>query len=465
MPSKSHAFRRRGGSDHPSDAGRVSLRDMLNSLSLALDSGHAHLIAHHRVVAYAATRVGLVMGLPAHALRNTFLAALMHDLGTVSGQNGMAVQTERIVEADDRHAVFGAKFLENLAPLREPANIIRYHHTPWNRRPALRAAGHEVPVESGLVFFADWLANTVGGAAEVLAAAPIIECEARRQRGVMFDPAVVDAFLGVAGTEGFWLDLASTRLERILAQFELPDLTLSADDLQRFSWLVSVMIDSHSRFTATHSSGVAATAQALAESKGWQPERVADMGIAGYLHDVGKLMIPLSILEKRGPLTLEERHIVKSHTFHTQRILEVVDGLEEITEWAADHHETLSGHGYPFHKADTDLCAGSRILAIADIFTAVTEDRPYRAGMQRDQVFELMRNEVETGALDPIMTECLLDNYCDINGRRMAAQRKQEQRLVDFWACTAEDLSLIETSIQPLNGQMTPPAVDHTLSG
>ena len=122
---------------------------------------------------------------------------------------------------------------------------------------------------------------------------------------------------------------------------------------------------------------------------------------------------------------------------------EVVEGLEDITEWAVDHHETLSGSGYPFHKADNDLCAGSRILAIADIFTAVAEDRPYRAGMSREKVTAVLQGDVRRGALDERFTVCLLDNYAEIDGARMAAQRTQEHRLVNFWISGEDDAALI----------------------
>ena len=95
--------------------------------------------------------------------------------------------------------------------------------------------------------------------------------------------------------------------------------------------------------------GVAAAARKLAELSGMNETDCKKMAIAGYLHDVGKLRVPNSILEKPGKLTDEEFNIIKEHTYYTRWILKDVDGFEKIANWAAFHHEKLNGKGYPFH--------------------------------------------------------------------------------------------------------------------
>lgn len=427
---------------------KVTLRDMLNCLTVALDGLNPTLTSHHRTAAYAATRIAIRMGLPAESVKNVFLGALFHDLGTAAPFRGETLTESS--EADPVHPVVSAKYLSLLPALHKPADLVRYHHIDWERRQQLDHWGVTIPKEAGILYMADWIAHTGHGQGNILASVARLVSDAKDQRGRMFDPDVVDAFVSLSGTEGFWLDLFSSRLERILARFEMSDMILADDDLKRMAWLFSVLIDSHSRFTATHSSGVAAAAMAIAEARGWNGAAIDGIAVAGFLHDIGKLTVPVSILDKRGKLTPEEWSVIKAHTFHTQRILEVVEGLESVTQWAADHHESLDGSGYPFHKPGEEIPEGSRIISVADIFTAVTEDRPYRPGLDRDQATALLRSSVAKRNIDSEIAECLLDNYDDIDERRAAAQLQRESGLKRFWDdCRTEVASFVSTALLP----------------
>ena len=122
--------------------------------------------------------------------------------------------------------------------------------------------------------------------------------------------------------------------------------------------------------------------------------------IAGYLHDIGKVYIPLSILEKQSELNDKELLQVREHSYMTGEILSTFSELGEIINWAANHHEKLDGSGYPLHLNEDYLQLPDRIIAIADIFTALTEDRPYRPGMRRQQALQLIESDVINGALD-----------------------------------------------------------------
>ena len=105
--------------------------------------------------------------------------------------------------------------------------------------------------------------------------------------------------------------------------------------------------------------------------------------MAGNFHDLGKLVIPNSILEKPGKLNDEEFALMKQHTYFTYSILTTIGGIQEIAEWAAFHHERLDGNGYPFHLNASKLSTGARIMAVADIVTTLAEDRPLPAGDEK----------------------------------------------------------------------------------
>jgi len=138
------------------------------------------------------------------------------------------------------------------------------------------------------------------------------------------------------------------------------------------------------------------------------------MELAGYFHDIGKLGVPNAILEKPGKLTKDEFAVMKKHTYFTYTVLTSIGGLDQIAEWAAFHHEKLDGTGYPFHVSGERLNTGARIMAVADIFTALAEDRPYRPGMQREDVVRIIDRMANENAIDRRIVDLLLDNYQDV---------------------------------------------------
>jgi HD-GYP domain-containing protein (c-di-GMP phosphodiesterase class II) len=229
--------------------------------------------------------------------------------------------------------------------------------------------------------------------------------------------------VSLAPKEYFWLGVVSPSIDSILSnRVKLATIDLSIEDLLSLTKLFSHIIDFRSRFTATHSSGVAASAEALARFAGFSERECKMMRIAGYLHDLGKLAVPTEILEKPAKLTEEEFNVIRSHTFHTYRCLEPIGGLDLINTWASFHHERIDGTGYPFHHKGQDLSLGSRIMAVADVFTAITEDRPYRKGMTRDRALQLLRQMVENTALDSHIVSLLGLHFDEINSLRVAAQ-------------------------------------------
>lgn len=184
--------------------------------------------------------------------------------------------------------------------------------------------------------------------------------------------------------------------------------------------------------------GVSASATKLASLLNMSPSECHEMRIAGYLHDLGKLAVPETIIEKEGMLDTAERGVIKSHTYYTYSILKKVKGLEKIATWASFHHETLTGEGYPFHRSAKDLPFGSRIMAVADIFTALTEDRPYRQGMNKEEVIKVFTTLTSEGKIDQTVTDTLLENYDELNRTRQTAQIEHDRTLEAFWKRSKE---------------------------
>jgi len=199
-------------------------------------------------------------------------------------------------------------------------------------------------------------------------------------------------------------------------------LDFELDNIGKFANMFSHIVDFRSPFTATHSSGVTAVTEYLSKMMGFSDNEVFMMKIAGYLHDLGKLAVPVEILDKSAGLDTSEFRIVKSHSYHTYRILENITNLETINSWAAFHHETLDGNGYPFHLKEGELSLGARIMAIADILTAITEDRPYRKGMGKKDSFDVLDDMAKNNKIDPHILAVAKENFEEISIEREKAE-------------------------------------------
>jgi HD-GYP domain-containing protein (c-di-GMP phosphodiesterase class II) len=113
---------------------------------------------------------------------------------------------------------------------------------------------------------------------------------------------------------------------------------------------------------------------------------------------------------------------MRHHTFYTYRILETIPLLQVLNKWASFHHERLDGTGYPFHLRSKDIPRGSQVMAVADVFTAITEDRPYRPGMTRKEAVKVLDGMAQNSALSKEIVAMLKANYDEIDDARKQAQ-------------------------------------------
>jgi HD-GYP domain-containing protein (c-di-GMP phosphodiesterase class II) len=182
---------------------------------------------------------------------------------------------------------------------------------------------------------------------------------------------------------------------------------ISLGIMRNISMVFAAIIDKKSAFTHEHSIGLFNHTNLFSKYYGFSEEETMKMKIAALLHDIGKLSIPNQILDKPGRLTADEFSIIKSHTYYTKLILNNIQGMEDIAEWAANHHETLRGKGYPEGLDAGQLCHKSRIMAVCDIYQALTEDRPYRTGMSKEKSLGIMDSMVEIGNIDGSVVKAL----------------------------------------------------------
>ena len=418
----------------------VSLKQFVLSLSQALDLINPSMADYHKRVAYIAVRVAEAAKVTGRFKEDLVVAAALHDIGALSCHHpeGVGAPEFRV-----RGAHVGYRLLHKFKPFRASARIVRFQNVLWANGENREVNGEIVPMGSHIVHLAKFVNSNLDRSQPVLMQADDLCEHLMGCRGHTLMPEYVDAFLKVSSNDAFWLDLDDPQLLQLMAQrTPFSHIELDMDGLQDFAELLAQIIDFRSRFTATHSSGVAASAATLAQLFGLPEADCKRIQVAGYLHDLGKLAIPAELLEKNGKLTASEWQVVRAHPYYSYRILGAIQGLEDIALWTGAHHESLRGTGYPFRAGHDGIPLEARILTIADIFTALTEDRPYRAALDQAAVLPILLRKVEDFEIDRKVFQVLKENYAVVNCSRIAAQVAALEEYRSFM----EGLTLLDLS-------------------
>lgn len=405
----------------------ISLLGSLLALSEALELASPELSGHQLRTAFIVWELARASGLPDDETERLFIAALMHDIGALTPEEKIDLHRSE-VEAPAGHCLLGEALFRSTPLLAPMAPVIRHHHQPWAEWGGVTQ--DPVARQAQILNLADVIERDVDRSQFILHQRAAITDRLRTAPKGLYRPDLVEAFRELAERDGFWLDLASPRLPFFLRQ-QAPghERGLDRDGLAEVAVLFSLLIDFRSPFTATHSAGVAAVARELAgwdgTSSGVDPASIA---IAGHLHDLGKMAVPTAILMKPAALTGAESAIMRQHPYHTLTVLRSINGMGRIPEWAALHHEKLDGSGYPLRLTADRIDHGTRIMTLADIYTALAEDRPYRPRMPTSSVTEILEYEARARRLDPGLTTSLLRRYDEIEGHMRAAQEQHRLR-------------------------------------
>jgi HD-GYP domain-containing protein (c-di-GMP phosphodiesterase class II) len=232
--------------------------------------------------------------------------------------------------------------------------------------------------------------------------------EVQNRKGQWFDPALVDAVQRLAPQDAFWATLNAADIDKAVAalepaRFEVP---LDEDYLDDIATAFGQVVDSKSPYTSGHSARVALYTDLISEALGLSLERRRWLKRGALLHDVGKLGVSNTVLDKAGKLDGAEWAAVRKHAELTEAILSRISAFSELARIAGAHHERLDGGGYPRGLKAEDIAIETRIITTADIFDAITAERPYRGAVPVDQTLEMMRKTVGT-ALDPLCFDAL----------------------------------------------------------
>jgi HD-GYP domain-containing protein (c-di-GMP phosphodiesterase class II) len=215
--------------------------------------------------------------------------------------------------------------------------------------------------------------------------------------GTWFDPELVRVLASLREDARFWASLGADARAHVAA-LEPAERLVLADEarLDGVAEAFASVIDAKSPYTFRHSERVAEIAVSTGAALGLGPAALRDLRRAALLHDIGKLGVSNLILDKPGKLSEPEWAVMRRHPEWTERILRRVSRFDELASVTAAHHEKLDGSGYHRGLRGEVLGRSARVLAVADIFEALTAERPYRAALPAERALALMRDDVGT---------------------------------------------------------------------
>ncbi|HCG9256754.1 TPA: HD domain-containing protein [Vibrio parahaemolyticus] len=396
----------------------VDLKQALIWVARALDYVGVDDTHHSHRVAYIAYQCALALNWDLKKAEFCYFAGMIHDCGVSETQEHKMLLDELIPQDAKAHCLRGYQTLKQCRLLSQFAVPVLYHHTHWDELQHLDLPELEKDV-AALLYLSDRL--------DFMRARYVMNCHCDivtlheeliaecvlANAGTLFNPVMCEAMVKLIMTDGFWFAMESENIETIGLNFKSIDWLqkqLTIWDMNSLGLFLARIVDAKSPFTYQHSQKVAELSRYLAGKLGLDEHDQEMLFIAGLVHDIGKLKTPDEILHKEGALSKQEYTRIKRHTIDTQLALHKVFPNAKIAEWASNHHERLDGSGYPYHKTAEELDIPSRIIAVADVFQALSQDRPYRGRMSQTQIAEIMDDLIEQNKLCAHVYEVLEQN-------------------------------------------------------
>ncbi|MEG0157461.1 MAG: HD domain-containing protein, partial [Anaerovoracaceae bacterium] len=260
--------------------------------------------------------------------------------------------------------------------------------------------------------------------------------------GTRFDAAFVEAFFEANKDNRLVENLLSGAYRQIIdARFD--QMEISNEDALGFLKMLIYSVDFKSDYTVTHTVNTMAISKHLADAFGLSGEQTKKVSLGAALHDLGKLGVPIEILEYKGRLAEAEMEIMRRHVEYTETILK--DAVtEEVFNIAVRHHEKLDGSGYPHGLKGEDLSFEERIVAVADIVSALTSERSYKEPFPKDRTIKILTEMSQEGKLD----SRICDGVCAHYDKVMEETAASRQEVIDQYNYMAKDYQYILQMIQ-----------------
>lgn len=367
------------------DPDRRFYAGLLEVLVQVMGTAHGYLLEHGPRVALLAQSVGDMLGIRGRARAELLFGGVLSDIGMIGLVDDAWVAPLDTLTPDARvlirvHPQRSQALVKRIPHLGSVAPLVRHHHEWWNGSGYPDGlAGRVIPVGAQILRLADTVAALQEHRAHRLAMnSDDVGRLVRDGAGKEFSPEVANAYLKLS-SDGQLPEFHTPLFHRACldAAGALLPKEISPVGTHEFLNIIASLIDAKDEYTAGHSKRVAMLGRAVASALQMGPGEQTAAWAGGYLHDLGKVGIPASVLTKGGTLTAEERERIEGHAPAGARILASVQGLEHLAGGCRYHHERWNGSGYPEGLTGNRIPPLAQILGVCDAYDAMTSGRAY----------------------------------------------------------------------------------------
>ena len=377
----------------------ISSKNMYDILRKSFSILNPQLMHHSERTAYILYKMLLAEGrMNNQELADYVLIALLHDIGTCKLEY---IDHWAEYEKNDvwPHSIYGFLFLKYLSPLESKAEVVLYHHLDYNKHYVIKSQYIKI---AEYLFMADKM--------DVVMSMPgTLESDyLQKYRNIKFSAEALALFLK-ANAQYKVLD--NLKHDDYLKELDelIASVNFSEEYKRKFLQMLVYIIDFRSEHTVIHTLATTIFAQELGEMMHLTAQEKYNLYYGALLHDIGKIAIPLSILEAPGRLTPKEMDIMKKHVEITDHILTgIVD--DDVREIAIRHHEKIDGSGYFRGLKGEQLTKPQRIVAVADIISALYGKRSYKEAFDIDKIKEIIKSDADNNKICPQVVGVALRN-------------------------------------------------------
>ena len=378
----------------------IDSKEVYNIIRKTLEIMNKDIMKHGEITGYILYKMLQTEGRMSELeLAEYTMIGVMHDIGVIkTGYKGGTVSVETTnVWA---HSIYGYLFLKYLSPVGDRADIVLYHHLPYRLHNGIRNDYWRITDYLTLADKMDVFMRMKGHG--------MGEDYFLKNAGVTFSPNALKLFYAAQAKYNILEKLKTGEYQKEMEEL-FSSIHFSEKYKKGFLQMIIYAIDFRSHQTVVHSLATTTFAINVARILRVSTEEMQIIYYGALLHDIGKIAIPLEILEAPRRLTDDEMRVMKAHVMITDRILRgVID--DSVLEVAIRHHEKLDGSGYHRGLKGDELTMPQRIVAVSDILSALYGKRSYKDSMEPDKIKSILQAEIDEGKLCPKTTGVVIRN-------------------------------------------------------
>lgn len=377
----------------------VTLKQMITVIHKTINSVDKRLLNHGEQVAYIMLNLLKAEGsYNEEELLKICAISIFHDIGAYK-----VTERDKLVGVDViapiEHAVYGSLFIKYFSPLSDLYDIVLTHH--FTNKYYQDKHIDVISKEGLLLNFADYIDRVY------LNKNASTKDYIKENKDYLKEH--IDLFVEADKRFDFINKLLDGSYSDELYGFFDTKL-LTREEVIAYSKMLAYSIDFRSEATVKHTILVEAISYQIAKLYGLDEKTLTTIKVAATLHDIGKIAIPVEILEKPGKLTDDEFEIIKSHAIIGYNILSDLK-IDDIRDIGTLHHEKVDGSGYPFGFKEKEITAEMKIVGIADIISALLGVRSYKEEFNKDKIIKILNNMVQYNKIDAKITKLFIENY------------------------------------------------------